>query len=308
MVSTRLPRFARSPAIRPLHLTERDRDIIRLVARHRFLRSTHVTTLAGGSAQQILRRLQLLYHHGFLERPEAQLFNHYYKQGCQSFVYGLGNKAAPLLGLGQDQVCRVRLAEKNTSVRHEYLEHALLVSDVMVALEIACRQSGRASLIYEDDFELPAQIPACKPPARWRVNLENGMELGVIPDCIFALQFTDRNGTAARTLFCLEADRGTMPVFREGMIRSSFMRKLLAYEATWRENVHQTHFGFGRLRVIVLTTGPKRLKSIMDACLHLNHGQGLFLFADNSVLKNPQVMLSSIWQTAKGSQNASLLD
>ena len=60
----RLPRFKRAPTVVPIELTERDRDIIRLVHRHRFLRSPQITALLGGSSQQLLRRLQSLYHHG----------------------------------------------------------------------------------------------------------------------------------------------------------------------------------------------------------------------------------------------------
>jgi len=60
----RLPRFKRSPAIASLRLTERDEEILKHVRHHRFLRSDHVAALALGSRQQVLRRLQRLFHHG----------------------------------------------------------------------------------------------------------------------------------------------------------------------------------------------------------------------------------------------------
>ena len=73
MESIRLPRFKRVAAVEPMQLTERDRDILRQVRRHRFLRSSHILALIGGSSQQVLRRLQRLYHHGYLDRPRAQI-------------------------------------------------------------------------------------------------------------------------------------------------------------------------------------------------------------------------------------------
>ena len=73
MEEKRSPRFRRISTIAPLQLTERDRDIIRLVHRHRFFRSHQITALLGGSEQQIVRRLQLLYHDEYLERPRAQI-------------------------------------------------------------------------------------------------------------------------------------------------------------------------------------------------------------------------------------------
>src|SRR5437773_4482688 len=96
MESARLPRFQRAPGMPPIHLTERDRDIIRHVHRHRFLRSSHIVLLTSGSVQQTLRRLQLLYHHGYLERPRSQI-DYFHRIGSRPLVYGLANKGLAVL-------------------------------------------------------------------------------------------------------------------------------------------------------------------------------------------------------------------
>jgi hypothetical protein len=75
MGSNRLSRFKRSEKIAAFRLTERDREILKHVHRHRFLRSDHLCALLPGSPQQVLRRLQLLYYHSFLERPLCQSHN-----------------------------------------------------------------------------------------------------------------------------------------------------------------------------------------------------------------------------------------
>jgi hypothetical protein len=69
----RFQRFQRAGEVGAIHLTDRDRKIIRLIHRHRFLRSHQIVALIGGSAQQLSRRLQRLFHHGYLECPRAQL-------------------------------------------------------------------------------------------------------------------------------------------------------------------------------------------------------------------------------------------
>src|SRR5688572_25716485 len=96
MESVRLPRFKRSADIPPFRLTERDVDVLRHVQRHRFLRSSHLAALIGGSRQQLLRRLQLLFHHGYLDRPRAQL-EYFDRGGSQSIVYGLANEGAEVV-------------------------------------------------------------------------------------------------------------------------------------------------------------------------------------------------------------------
>jgi hypothetical protein len=303
----RLPRFKRASAVAVIELTERDREIIRLVHRFRFVRSSHVCSLIPGSPQQLLRRLQLLYHHGFLERPRAQL-DYYHKDGSSHMVYGLGNKGAALLrcdlvpGFG-----KVRWGEKNRATGRIYLEHALLVSHVMVAIELACRQKG-IQLLTNHELALPDKTTGKRRPFWWQVKISNRLKLGVIPDYVFALDIKDQSGASKRSFFFLEADRATMPVIRKNLSQTSFYRKLRAYEATWSQSIHQTQFGFHRFRVLTVTTSAERVKSLLEACSKLERGQGLFLFADRTVLEKSNDMFAPVWQTTKEGQTVSLLD
>jgi hypothetical protein len=304
MEFSRLPRFKRAVTIAPIQLTERDREIIRLVHQYRFLRSPQIVVLLADSSQQLLRRLQLLYHHGYLERPRAQL-NYYHQGGSSHIVYGLGNKGWAILKKELGPSFReLSWGEKNRSVGRMFLEHALFVSDVMVALEIACRKNGTIRLLTENQILLPGKAQKF----RWKVNINNRLKLGVIPDRVFALEFRNQSGNNNRAYFFLEADRGTMPVIRRTLYQTSFYRKLLAYEATWSQSIHRTRFGFHRFRVLTVTTSAERVKSLVDACSKLKSGQGLFLFADRTVLENPADIFSAIWHTGKLGEAGSLLD
>ena len=301
----RLPRFKRVSSVPPMELTERDRDIVRLIHRHRFLRSSHVISLIGGSSQQLLRRLQLLFHHGFLERPRAQL-DYYHQGGSRYCIYGIGNKGAALLKNETKPVSRrVRWGEKNRSVGRVYLEHALLVSDIMVSIELACRESGRVRLLTNDHL-----FPTSEKQStfRWKVNVSKSLKLGVMPDGVFALEFSDALRNPNRIHFFLEADRGTMPVLRKNLSQTSFYRKLLAYEATWSQGIHTSHFGFHRFRVLTVTKSGERVKSLVAACSELKRGQGLFLFTERTVLENPDLLFSPIWHTGRVGQTDRLLN
>jgi hypothetical protein len=303
MASPRLPRFKRVTAVAPIQLTQRDHEMIRLVHRHRFLRSSHIAALISNDSQQSRRRLQLLYHHGFLERPRAQL-DYYRQPGSRHIVYGLGNKGSLLLKEEGASLGQVRWGEKNRGVGRIYLEHALLVSDVMVALELACRQRG-IRLLTADELTLPEGMGQ---QIRWRVNVAGGVKLGVIPDQVFAFDFPDEKGERTRAHFFLEADRGTMPVIRENLTQTSFYRKLLAYEATWAQGIHRKRFGFQRFRVLTVTRSAARVKSLVDACSQLKSGHGLFLFANRSTLENPDVLFSPIWQSGRQGEMTRIID
>ena len=172
-----------------MRLTERDRRIIRLIHRHRFLRSSQIVALMGDSPQHLLRRLKLLYHHGYLERPRCQI-DSYYRPGSHHIIYGLGNKSLAFLKQELNVDFReVSWGEKNRGVGRIFLEHTLLVSDVMVSLELACRKHDGVRLLYEDELALRSE----QQPFQWRVKTQGGIRLGVIPDRVFALEHTNQN-------------------------------------------------------------------------------------------------------------------
>jgi DNA-binding Lrp family transcriptional regulator len=301
-MQSRLPRFKRASTVAPMQLTERDRDIIRLVRRHRFLGSSQIVALMGGSPQHLLRRLKMLYHHGYLERPRAQI-DYFHQGGSRHIIYGLGNESWTFLKheLGA-AFCEASWGEKNRAVGRMFLEHALLVSDVMVSIELACRKSGDVRLLYEDQLALQSK----RIQFQWRVKRRDGIKLGIVPDRVFALEYPDQNAQMQRVHFFLEADRGTMPVVRRTLSQTSFYRKLLAYEATWTQKIHQRQLGVHRFRVLTVTTVPARVKSLLEACSQLKHGHGLFLFADRTILeKDP---FSAVWRRGKSSETAGILD
>jgi hypothetical protein len=197
--------------------------------------------------------------------------------------------------------------EKNRAVGRVFLEHALLVSDMMVAIELASRQSG-IRLLTGRELAVRDKTTGERRPFRWQVNISKRLKLGVIPDYVFALDFKDKGGADKRTCFFLEADRATMPVIRKNLSQTSFYRKLRAYEATWSQGLYRSQFGFDRVRVLTVTTSPERVKSLLDACGQLKRGQGLFLFADRTILEEPGHMFRPVWQTGKGGQTVGLLD
>src|SRR4029077_14560963 len=81
------------PAFR---LTEDDVGIVRLLARHRFLRSTHIAALVGRSLDRTNDRLSRLYHAAYIDRPRAQL-DYYPTTGSAPMVYALADRGARLL-------------------------------------------------------------------------------------------------------------------------------------------------------------------------------------------------------------------
>lgn len=209
-------------------------------------------------------------------------------------AYGLGNKGAAWLKRELLLPFHQLEWKRKNHVGKLFLEHALMVSDFMVALELACRKRSDVRLLTEDDLRLLATAPAGRNPFRWRVKVQDGPVCTVIPDRVFGLDHAD----GQQKWFALEADRATMPVNRRSLEQSSFRRKMLAYQATWAQNLHR-QLGWQRFRVLTVTTDSERIRQMLDACHRLKQGQGLFLFTDIEKLRASPDVFSLHWQTAK---------
>src|SRR5581483_7375665 len=137
----------------PFQLTDRDVQLVQLVARHRFLRSTHLSELCEAPHKKVCDRLTYLFHAGYLDRPRAQ-FDHYREGGGSSpIVYALGNGGAQLLieryGSGLPQV---EWARKNDLAGRQFILHTLAIADVRVALQRAVRSRPGFQLIEPDQL------------------------------------------------------------------------------------------------------------------------------------------------------------
>ena len=185
----------------------------------------------------------------------------------------------------------------NSSVKHLYLEHTLLVAEVMLAFEQASRAPGAPRLLTEGDLA-PGENPTAT--FHWSSTVTHAGDrkrVGIVPDRRFALESP---ATGERVLYFIEADRATMPVTRRTLHQSSFLRKLLAYEATWAQDVHRDRFKCDRFRVLTVTSSPQRALSLAAACDALTRGRGLFLFTDADALRASPDVFSYPWRNAHG--------
>jgi len=284
-VQRRLPRYKRGVAA-AIRITERDVEIVRAIAKHHFLSSKHISLLVDGSDQQLRRRLQLLFHHGFLERPRAQL-EYFGRSGSQPMIYGLGNRGARLLAEHESlPYDKIDWSYKNSKVRREFLEHTLGIAEVMIAFELACRQEPAFTFIDQKQIlkEAPEVTRNKRNPLRFEASakINNKRErLALVPDQVFSLEYkTDRG--VERANFFLELDRGTMPVERRSLRGSSIYKKLLTYHAGWQQNRHKEQFGWSRFRVLTVTNSPQRVERMISVARRFNNGRGsrLFLFSE----------------------------
>jgi hypothetical protein len=294
----RRPRFRRAVERPSFQLTDRDVEIVRHVAAHRFLRSTHLSRLLAAPHHKICERLTSLYHAGYLDRPRAQLEYYVPGGGSAPLIYALANSGARLL-IERDylKASDVDWTHKNQQAGRQFILHTLMVNDVRIALTLACRARSDIALKSPGDLlaTLPDQTRADRNPWCLRVRVQhNGAveEIGLLPDYVFALIMPD----GRRRPYVVECDRGTMPVERSTLVQTSMLRKFLAYEAIRQQRLHTTRYGWTNFRVLTVTAGAERADTM---CAIINRtpalkSSPLFLFAHHATLLQSDI-LSHPW-------------
>ena len=283
----RSPRYTRDPkSIGGIVIQPRDEEIIDLVWRYRFLNSEQIQALVSGSDQTILRRLQKLYHHGYLDRPISQIVFSNPLFGLKKMVYGLGDRGADLLAerYGIDRG-KISWHEKNREVGERYIQHTLMVSDFRACLTLALRDKPEIRLQWLNDGgkEIKQEVHF----------IEGGRNrrLPVVPDGFF--QIEDSGG---KMYFFLEADRSTMTNAR-------FLNKMRAYWLWWRQG-GQRELGIENFRVLTITKNKERMRNLVEVTKGADDsGRGSYMFwfscIDNYHLSQPESILEGIWLTPR---------
>jgi Replication-relaxation len=309
---TRRPRFRRAPEPPAFRVTDDDVHIVRQLARHRFLRSTHVAALVGRSLDRTNDRLERLFHDGYLDRPRAQL-DRFPSAGSSHFVYALADRGARLL-IERDGVefANVEWSRKNRKAGRPFIEHRLEIMDFYVGLECAARSRTDVQLIRPDELvaTFPDQRRTARNPFTLKVTLSHrGIlhETGLVPDFAFGLTLTD----GSRRYFLVEIDRGTMPVVRSDTLRqTSFEEKMRAYLTAYAAKQHDRQFGLKTFRVLTMTTDDRRARSMTEALRHLrvphSPGASLFFFATRDELRRGDP-LAHTWHDGNGRETPFLV-
>ena len=284
----KMPRNRRVDSPPPMRLMERDIEILKAVHEFRIVRGDQLQALFFGSQSTASYRLSRLYQHGFLDRHFLPTLG-----GIASSpaLYTLGKRGADVLRRVLDCGPKdIRKPPNNQELSPLFLEHLLQINDFRVAVTVAAREQGYTLETWLDDFQLKAdydRVVIHTPQGRKRT-------VSLIPDGYGVLQVPQ-----GRACFFLELDRGTMT-------RARFRDKVLAYQAYIASGQYEKRYDTRSLRVLTVTSGPKRLENLREEAEQARGGRGFWFTMVEQI--TPETVLSKpIWSPAERSDLATLI-
>lgn len=287
MAKPRSKPFQRSGVADPLRLQPRDIALLRDVADFRFLNSEQVLALHSGSRRNLMARLNLLFQHSYLDRPESQTSA---RLTSAHFVYSLGRKGAELLSKDAEEREGIFRRVKEVERTLPLMAHALMLSQFRVCVTLAAKQNGVKITRFTQGYDLKEILRSV-----------HGENPSLVPDAFFTIE--DKGDVIN---FFVEADRGTMTTER-------FVNKLKTYWSWRGDDRLKEKLRLSRFRVLTLTPSEGRSESLRNAGKSGDpRGEGslMFLFAPATAynLSKPDMVLKPIWKSPKDETPHTILE
>ena len=275
MGNTKKKRDVRPAKPPRMEFEERDGDILKFTGDCRVVRQDQIHKMFfGNSKSASTRRLALLFYHGFLQRLFLPVVI-----GRSPTLYVLDHKGADFLrsNYGYD----IRWYPSSRDLKPYFLDHALAINEVRIAVSLACRQPGYELKTWLGESFLKANYD------RVAIETDDGLRaVSLIPDSFFALKTPQH---IAR--FFLELDRGTETTGR-------FQSKVKAYLAYCKNDDCQRRYRSQNMRVLTVVTGGEKRLADLKHVTEQAGGSGRFWFSRATDLSAGTILHSSVWQKA----------
>lgn len=287
-------RYRRPPPAetKRLVLQDRDREVLGAIFEHRFLTAEHLHSLwfGGVSLKRTQRRLRQLWLHRLVDRvflPRIVDGLDGEPVGQSAPLYRLARRGAEVVATTWGlQLESVPHTARQNAAGYATLQHHFVVTDLLVALTVACRGEPRAQLTFERESALRRRL-ARRPSSERRVPVPDGA-------------------------FTLHAKHGSSLAFLVEVVRApakggnqSLLAKMQRYAAAHHDGTLKMAYGHERLRaVLFVTPSARRAANYLELARSLTQGGRLFWFGVYTPTARPSsfagTVLDAPWQSVDG--------
>ncbi len=282
-----------------MRLTHRDKDIIRAIYRFRLLSAHQIEAWLFHSAKRhskqtvCQRRLQLLYHHGFIDRlPSPVVLG----EGRQPYVYVLDTKGADVIAAetGEDRAV-IGWRPQQNQVGFAFVHHTLAINDVRLVLSRLSELGHWQLTTWIDEADFRSAAYQDRVPYRMR----GARVTRILPDAYFQLQLPHQDQPAH---FFLEVDQGTMD-------NSRWQDKMKAYAQFRQSGLSEKLYGTRHFRLLAVVSSEQRLQNLKRATEKVG-GDRYFWFTTQSAFDiwQPEKLPTHLWDIAAQETTQPLFD
>jgi len=290
MTKAYLPKHERAMKPVAFVLTDRDLEILKAVNRYRYLRTGQIKRLVfpGNTTEQSARRrLKYLFHNGYLGRvmPFVRI-----GEGSSETAYYLDKAGRDVLQQAGEEVGAYAFGGQ---VKHQFLDHALDISEFRVHLELALADHPVVEIHrFTADFEVKAHTTGAIGKKRYKLFDEVAHPVSkesyvVYPDALITLKGKGSLEQFQR-LYFVEIDRGT-----EGL--NVIKDKIIGYSLYLKQNVFAKFGKFKAFVVLLQTNSRKRAENIRHFLTGVD-GAELVWVTDANQVTQETIATAPIWQ------------
>lgn len=264
-----LSRYVRNRDNPPkFRLTDRDIELMETIYRFRFANFEQLLHLFkqepsngkyGFGKQALYRRLQLLFHNGFLKRHHYNDRPWGFGLGSPPAIYSLDTVGANFVTTDPKEIKEIKNTIKNDDLKALTLRHDILRSQYRTWLTLAEREGLFRLITWEQGSHIKID------------STINNLSVSLIPDAFFSIQVGEK-----RYNYFLEVDQSSSKIVPSSYKGTSILKKVKAYW-NFRSLVKEKSwiFPIKGFRVIFLTKETRtaehlkysRQKNIINAIL-----------------------------------------
>ena len=322
-------RGRRTPSGKRIVLTARDVEILTILKRYRFLRSTTLWQLLpeglrGRSFKRFQDRLTDLFHE--TRTPHEGAYLDWPVQQRQSFdaryspsIYALstaGKAALDELGIEVDNVTDLGMKDKRSSTKD--FAHVLMICDTLSSIEIGTKKTTNIRFIPWPEILRKARPTGCRQGGivslpvtiSCRFNTSRVLQrqsFNLEPDGLFGLEYEHPTGRKLYRFFALEAERRNK-VHTASLRGSSYVKKILAYRYILENGIYKTELGLPNLLILTVTLNSARIRTMKEAVTSIYGPKGSPNFLFHSIPVHGEIsmqlnglpdLLSDPWERAE---------
>ncbi|MFC1959372.1 replication-relaxation family protein [Chloroflexota bacterium] len=271
-----------------MRLTERDREILKMVNDCRALLGSQIRELFFKSRSTAQYRLQRLYQHEYLDRHFISVISG--GPASSPVLYTITRRGATILRETFDYSEKELRIPRRRTFAWQSIDHLLKLNDFRVAVILAARQHDWNLAEWWDETVFRAD------PDHTVVVDRRGREKRkpVYPDSFFCLQVPQGQAN-----FFVEIDTGTEP-------HSRFKPQIEVYQAYTARGQYRERYNTRSLRVLVITSSATRLANLKETTLAAE-GDRKYWFTTFDQVTGETVLTTPIWQRLESDELYALI-